>query len=75
MSVDIVQIGQRLSAVEAALAQVQRKLGLSPSPASWVEQIAGSLADIPEEDYQKFLDYCRAVRNGDAISEAEEPCP
>jgi hypothetical protein len=44
-------------------------------PANWVEQIAGSLADIPEEDYQLFLDCCRAVRNGVSISEAEEPRP
>lgn len=69
---DIVQIEQRLTLVEAALTQVQQKLGLSPQPSNWVESVAGSLVDIPEEDYQLFLDYCRAVRNGDSISDAEE---
>jgi len=75
MSADIQQIEQRLTSVEGALAQVQQKLGLAPSSSSWVEQVSGSLADIPEEDYQRFLDCCRAVRNGDPISDAEEPRP
>lgn len=75
MPVDILQIEQRLSAVETALTQVRQKLGLAPSPASWVEQISGSLAHIPEDDYQKYLECCRTVRNGDRVSEAEEPRP
>jgi len=75
MAADLAQIEQRLISVEGALAQLQLKLGLAPSPANWVEQIAGSLADIPEEDYQHFLDCCRAVRNGDPISEAEKSQP
>jgi hypothetical protein len=75
MAVDLVQLEQRLSAVETALSQVRQKLGLSSAPANWVEQVAGSLADIPEEDYQKFLDCCRAVRNGVSISDAVEPRP
>jgi hypothetical protein len=75
MSGDIANIEQRLTSVEAALAQVQRRLGLAPTPANWVEQVAGSLADLPEEDYQQFLECCRAVRAGDTISEAVEPRP
>jgi hypothetical protein len=75
MAVDIVQIEKRLSIVEAALAQVQQKLRLAPSPANWVDQVSGSLADVPEEDYQQFLDCCRAVRSGGALSAAEEPRP
>jgi hypothetical protein len=75
MSEDLAQIEQRLTSVETALAQVQRRLGLAPSPANWVEQLSGSLADIPEEDYQQFLACCRAVRNGEAISESEEAQP
>ena len=75
MSVDIAQIEQRLTSVEAALTQVQQKLRLAPPPVNWVEQVSGSLADIPEEDYQLFLDCCRGVRNGDAIAEAGETRP
>jgi hypothetical protein len=66
MSGDIAQLEQRLTAVETALIQVQQRMGLAPSPTNWVEAVSGSLADIPEEDYQLFLDCCRAVRNGDA---------
>jgi hypothetical protein len=72
MSIDIAQIDKRLSSVKTALSQVQQKLGLAPSSANWIEQISGSLADIPEDDYQQFLECCRAVR-GEAS--AEEPCP
>jgi hypothetical protein len=75
MSADVAQFDQRLTSVEMALAQVQRRLGIAPSSANWVEQVAGSLADIPEEDYQQFLEYCRVVRHGDSISAAEEPRP
>jgi len=75
MSADIAQIEQRLTAVEAALTQIQQQLGLAPSQANWVEQVSGSLADIFEEDYQQFLEHCRAVRRGELISEAEDPRP
>jgi hypothetical protein len=70
MSIDIGQIDKRLSSVETALSQVQQKLGLAPSSANWVEQVSGSLADIPEDDYQLFLQCCRAVRNGGSAEEA-----
>jgi hypothetical protein len=66
MSVDIAQIDQRFTSVEAALIQVRQRLGLAPPPANWVEQISGSLADITEEDYQQFLRCCQAVRHGDS---------
>jgi hypothetical protein len=75
MAADLAQIEQRLTSVEAALAQLQQKLALAPSSTNWVEQISGSLADIPDEDYQHFLDYCRAVRNGDCPSPAPEARP
>jgi hypothetical protein len=69
MSGDLAQIEARLSSVEAALVQVQQKLGLAPPATNWVEQISGSLADIPEEDYRAFLECCRAVRHGDSVEE------
>ena len=72
MPIDFAQLDKRLSTVETALTQVQQKLGLAPSSANWVENVSGSLADIPEDDYQQFLQCCRAVRNEDF---AEEPGP
>ncbi|MBI3758895.1 MAG: hypothetical protein HY269_03975 [Deltaproteobacteria bacterium] len=68
-------IEQRLSAVEATLQAVQQKLGITPSSGNWVDQISGSLADIPDEDYQRFLECCEAVRAGDAGSDPEESPP
>jgi hypothetical protein len=70
MSVDIAQIDQRLTSVEAALIQVRQRLGLAPPPENWVEEISGSLADIPEDDYQQFLQCCQAVRHGDSAQES-----
>lgn len=72
MSIDIAQIDQRLSSVEYALTQVQQRLGLAPSSANWVEQVSGSLADIPDDVYDQFLQCCRAVRNEGS---PEEPRP
>lgn len=65
MSADLAQIEERLSSVEAGLAKIQQQLGLAPAGSNWVERVAGSLADIPDDDYQQFLECCRAVRNGD----------
>jgi len=72
MAVDIAQFEQRLSSVETALTQVQQKLGLAPASSNWVDQVSGSLADIPDEDYRQFLECCRAVRSGDSV---EKPSP
>jgi hypothetical protein len=75
MSLENDEVEQRLSSVESAITQIQEKLGLAPAAPNWVEQISGSLADIPEDDYQEFLECCRAVRNGEPICEAKESRP
>lgn len=75
MPADTAHIEQRLTSLEAALTQVQRKLGLAPSATNWVDEVSGSLADIPEADYQQFLDCCRAVRSGECTPADEEPQP
>jgi hypothetical protein len=72
---DMAQIEQRLSTLEAGLSEVQRRLGLSPTVGNWVEQVSGSLANIPEEDYREFLAQCRAVRRGVSGSDAEGTHP
>ena len=72
MAQNLMPIEQRLSSLESAVTQVQQKLGIPPSSGNWVDVVSGSLADIPEEDYQRFLDCCRAVRNGVANSQLEE---
>lgn len=71
MSVEIAAIEQRLASVETALIEVRQRLGLAPPPRNWVEQISGSLADLPEDDYQQFLQCCETVRHGDSAQERE----
>jgi hypothetical protein len=69
MSVDLAQIDERLKLVETTLIQVRQRLGLAPPPENWVERVSGSLADIPEDDYQQFLRCCQAVRQGESSQE------
>src|SRR4051812_45621696 len=75
MAADLKQVEQRLTAVETSLAEVRHKLGLAASPGNWVEALAGSLADISEDDYQQYLACCRDIRSGGPASAAEEPGP
>jgi hypothetical protein len=62
MSAELQQLENRLTHVETALSQVQERLGILTPSSNWVDRIAGSLSDIPEEDYQLFLECCRKVR-------------
>jgi hypothetical protein len=63
-------IEQRLAALEAAVAELQRQVG-TPKPApNWIEQITGLLKDEP--DFQKVLAYGRAIRAADRPAEESE---
>jgi len=53
---------ERLAAVEAAIAQLQKKV-LSDQPADWLQQITGAFEDEPAFD--EVLAYGRAIRKGD----------
>jgi hypothetical protein len=53
-------IEQRLSAVEAAVADLQRRLPLSPSAPIWLEQVIGSFKDEPA--FAEVLAYGREFR-------------
>lgn len=67
MTDSISQLEERVALMESALAQVRRTLGLQLHGANWVNEISGSLADMPEDDYQRFLDCCRAVREDSQV--------
>jgi hypothetical protein len=62
---------QRSSAQGTTTRRAQRPVS-TPTAENWVEEISGSLADIPEDDYQEFLEHCRAVRSQEAGVEVEE---
>jgi hypothetical protein len=70
---DMMQIEQRLATLEVGLAQIRKQLGLTNSTGNWVDRVAGSLADLPEDEYQRFLECCRAVRDGATNNEESLP--
>ena len=72
MAANTEQIEQRLSSLESALTQVQQRLGLKTPAANWVDQISGSLSDMPEEEYRRFLECCREVRREADSAEDDE---
>ncbi|NET62228.1 MAG: hypothetical protein F6K47_40815 [Symploca sp. SIO2E6] len=53
---------ERLAAVEAMLAQLQKKIA-DLQPANWLQQITGSFKDEPA--FEEVLAYGRAIRQGD----------
>ncbi len=66
-----VPIEQRLSVLEEAVAELQRRL---PSPApegSWLDKIAGSFKDEPA--FEEVIAYGREFRARGPFPENEEP--
>ncbi|MCU0548148.1 MAG: hypothetical protein MUC48_02255 [Leptolyngbya sp. Prado105] len=55
-------IEERLAAMEAALAEIQKRLPESDAQ-NWVEKFSGSFEDEPE--FEVVLAYGRAIRQGD----------
>lgn len=53
---------ERLAAVEAAIAQLQKQVAV-PQPMNWLQQITGSFKDEPA--FEEVLAYGRAIRQED----------
>jgi len=60
-----VLIEQRLTAVEAAIADIQHRLAGSPPASDWVERFRGAFKDEPA--------FAEVVAHGRAIREADRP--
>jgi hypothetical protein len=61
---------ERLAAVEAKLAQLQKQV-VTPQPTNWLQQITGSFKDEPA--FEDVIAYGRAIRQGDeSVLEAQE---
>ena len=61
---------ERLAAVEAAIAQLQKQI-VDSQPTNWLEQIIGSFKDEPA--FEELLAYGRAIRQGDeSLLEAQD---
>lgn len=56
-------IEERLSAVEAAIAELQRRLPSTPSAPNWLEQVIGSFKDEPA--FEEVIAYGRMLRTQD----------
>jgi len=56
-------IEQRLAAVEAAVAELRRRLPSPPSTSSWLEQVIGSFKDEPA--FEEVIAYGRLLRAAD----------
>ncbi len=61
------QIEQRLTAVEQAVSELQRRFATLPTGANWLEQIVGSFKDEPA--FEEVLEFGRAIRSADRPSE------
>jgi hypothetical protein len=53
---------ERLAAVEAAIAELQKQV-VTPQTTNWLQQITGSFKDEPA--FEEVLAYGRAIREGD----------
>lgn len=62
---------QRLTAVEAAIAELQQRLASPPPTADWVERFTGSFQDEPA--FAEVVAYGRALREADRPREDEGP--
>lgn len=61
---------ERLAAVEAQLAQLQRQI-VTSQPTNWLQQITGSFKDEPA--FEDVIAYGRAIRQGDeSVLDAQE---
>lgn len=57
-------IEERLSAVENAIAQLQKQI-TTPEPINWLQQITGSFEDEPA--FEEVLAYGRAICQDDKL--------
>jgi hypothetical protein len=60
-------IEQRLTALETAVSELQRRLANLPPAPNWLEQVTGSFKDEPA--FEGVLAYGRALRAADQLPE------
>ena len=70
---DVELFGKRLEALERAVAEIQRQLGLNAPGSNWIEQISGTFKDDP--GYEEMLRYGREFRYADRPPDDEPPAP
>ncbi len=63
---------ERLSALEASVAQIQRELLFLKTPPDWLDCVRGSVTD--QEAFRAALDYGRAHRQADRRATRIKQC-
>jgi len=67
------ELERRVAALEAVVAELQRRLVEAPSTAEWIKQISGSFKD--DSAFQEVVRLGREFREADRPREDEEVAP
>jgi Zn-dependent M32 family carboxypeptidase len=63
-------VEERLAALEAAVAELQRRLATPPAPDNWLERVSGSMKDV--EGFEEMVRLGREFREAQRLPEDEE---
>ena len=55
------RLEQRITALEQEVAKLKRQLGIEDR--NWLDNLFGTMSDIPEEDFQEFVRLCKEARD------------
>jgi hypothetical protein len=66
-------IEERLAALEATVAQLQRQILVLKAGPNWLDRVIGSVTD--EEAFREALEYGRAYRQSDRPPDEEDDLP
>lgn len=64
---------RRLTAVEQAVAELQRRLAMTPDPQLGLQRLIGSISDV--EAFEEALKYGREFRYSDRPADEDEEQP
>jgi hypothetical protein len=64
---------RRLTAVEQAVAEIQRRLANVPDPTNWLDKVIGSISDV--EAFDEALKYGREFRYSDRPADEDDEKP
>lgn len=63
---DSVSIEERVTMLEKEVARLKLQVSQLPKPnGNWLDQVSGSMKDIPEDVWKEFQEYCAEVRQAD----------
>lgn len=66
-------VEQRLTALEKAVADLQKRMAQGRVPENWLEHVTGAVTD--DEAFRKILEYGREFRYADRPSDAPDEQP